>query len=112
MTLEKIHEKFDMVHLDSLKIFENANYIQLNDTSIENAQEYYHYIISYACAQYICNNTDLPVYKFRDLDIYVVGVYCIGNYDSDAYVIPYKGYYQDILNAQNGSCDEVSKGEN
>ena len=24
MTLEKIHEKFDIVHLDSLKIFENA----------------------------------------------------------------------------------------
>ena len=109
MTLEKINEKFDMVALRNYKLFDNTNYIQINDTNNENVQEYYHYIISYACAQYICNNTDLPVYKFRDLDIYVVGVYCIGNYDSDAYIIPYKGYYQDMLNAQNDPCNDGVK---
>ncbi len=109
MTLETINEKFDMVALRNYKLFDNTNYIQINDTNNENVQEYYHYIISYACAQYICDNTDLPVYEFCDFDIYVVGVYRIGKYDSDAYIIPYKGYYQDMLNAQNDPCNDGVK---
>lgn len=107
MTLETIREKFDMVALSNRKIFDNTNYIQLNDTNNENVHEYYHYIISYTCAQYICDNTDLPVYEFCDLDICVVGVYRIGKYDSDEYIIPYKGYYQDMLNEQNDFCNEA-----
>ena len=41
--------------------------------------------------------------------IYIVGVYRIGKYDSDAYIIPYKGYYQDMLNAQNDPCNDGVK---
>ena len=112
MTLETIKEKFDMVSLSTVKIFNNANYVQINDTCDENVQPYYHYVISYNCAKYICDNTDLPVYEFLDLDICVVGVYGIAPNSSNVYNIPQKGYYIDILNAKNNSTDEDSEDEN